>query len=53
MMSFESEIFTGLESSKFVEVVVKLNGTSNVPITVMANPTPTMSAEGEEMLANT
>ena len=46
MMSFASEIFTGYEFSQFVEVVVKLNGSSNVSITVMVNPIP-LSAQGE------
>ena len=38
-VEFVSEQFTGSESSRFIEVVVRLTGgTSNIPITVTVTP---------------
>ena len=39
MVGFAFENFTGSESSKFIEVMVKLNGTSNSPVDVTVTPT--------------
>jgi len=55
-VEFVSEQFTGSESSRFIEVVVRLTGgTSNTPITVIVTPSEQspVSAMGmlcEEML---
>jgi len=49
-VEFDSDKFTGSESSKFIEVVVRIQGgTSKTPITVIVTPTeqsPVSSAIG-------
>ena len=49
VVEFESEQYTGSESSGFVEVVVVLNGSSTTPISVMMN-TSEQTATGENIL---
>ena len=48
VVEFESEQYTGSESSGFVEVVVVLNGSSTTPISVMVN-TIELTAIGEQL----
>ena len=48
VVEFESEQYTGSESSGFVEVVVVLNGSSTTPISVMVN-TIELTAIGEKL----
>ena len=48
VVEFESEQYTGSESSGFVEVVVVLNGSSTTPISVMGN-TSELTAIGEQL----
>ena len=46
VVEFESEQYTGSESSGFVEVVITLGGSSTTPISVMVN-TSEQIATGE------
>ena len=47
VVEFESEQYTGFESSGFVEVTVTLNGSSITPISVMLTMIAKRSATGE------
>ena len=51
VIEFESEQYTGSESSGFVEVTVMLNGSSTTPISVMMTMTE-WTATGEGYINN-
>ena len=51
VVEFESEQYTGSESSGFIEVTVMLNGSSTTPINVMITMTE-RSATGEGYINN-
>ena len=51
VVEFESEEYTGSESSEFVEVVIALGGSSTTPISVMVN-TSEWTATGEGRINN-
>ena len=53
MVGFASERFSGSESLGFIEVVVELNGNSNMAIAVTVSPmvqSPISAATGEVLI---